>query len=548
MDVRICRHDTNISKMMLLWALLLNLSQVLPVSSKTRSSDAYDMLASSIRIRRTELSDYDVKAISSALKALSTTQAALKKIDGTAHEMYQRTHKSSTTLEGDDEDSISGKIGGLKVKGRMSRNAARVGCVADALFAAELCELVTSPPSVKHDEDGTLADWTEREIVFNATIYPDESTKDQQSNVALSVLVIYEPKYNGGAGVRHGGIEDLLSFAQEEAGDNSDSFESNSSMQSTSCPRGRYIIILSDYDASSSKHDLPYIISTLDLPPIRVKLNRQSHEMASVNGPLYRMAGALIKSIGQVIDSSDKEDIVEVDKEGSDNESGSKETNDEIKQPSHRPAIHFVGHSLASAVGALAANILDGSLPMPASDEISERRWSGFARDRVSALCLGCPPCVSSGIDVDFVTSIINGDDIVCRLSYNSLQRLYGRTERSIKGGILGKGVGWMSDAARLTVTGLTSGSSKKKNDDNLAVPGRVYLIRPRRIGGGSSSIHEVGGSIGGRENFRAAVLWQLNDVLLSKSLWKHHSQSSYIRSLDRVQLKGFSDNASNNE
>jgi hypothetical protein len=530
------------------WVLLLILCHVLPTASKTKS-DAYDMLA--LSIRRNELSDYDVKTISSALKSLSTTQAALKKIDGTAHEMYQRTHKSSTTLEGDDDEDDednSGKIGGLKVKGRMSRNAARVGCVADALFAAELCELVTSPSSVKHDEneDGTLADWTEREIVFNATIYPDESTKDQQSNIALSVLVIYEPKYNGGAGVRHGGIEDLLSFAQEEAGDDSDSAESNSSNQSTLSPRGRFIIILSDFDASSSKNDLPYIISTLDVPPIRVKLNRQSNEMASVNGPLYRMAGSLIRSVGQVINLSDKEASVEVDKEASDDESGSKETNDTRKQPSDRPAIHIVGHSLASAVGALAANILDGSLPMPASNDKSERRWSGFARDRVSALCLGCPPCMS-GIEVDFVTSVINGDDVVCRSSYSTLQRLYGRTERSIKGGILGKGVGWMSDAARLTVTGLTSGSSKRKSD-HLAVPGRVYLIRPRRIGGGSSSIHEVGGSIGGRENFRAAVLWQLNDVLLSKSLWKHHSQSSYIRSLDRVQLKGFSDNASNND
>jgi len=521
------------------WALILLLCHVLPVASKSRRIDAYDMLAASIR--KNELSDYDVKTISSALKGLSTTQSALKRIDGTAHEMYQRTHKSSTTLDGDDDDDedSSEKIGGLKVKGRMSRNAARVGCVADALFAAELCELATSSSS--ENEDGTLADWTEREIVFNETIYPDESAQDKQSHVALSVLIIYEPTYNGGAGVRHGGIEDLLSFAKEEADDDSDSAESNSSTQSTSSSsqRGRFIIILSDKDASSSKNDLPYIISTLDVPPIRVELNSQSK--ASANGPLYRLAGSLIRSIGEVIDSSDKKDNAEeVGKELSDNESDPGVSNDAQKHPSDLPAIHIVGHSLSAAVGALTANILEGRLPMPASEQTSEKRWSGFARDRVSALCLGCPPCIS-GIEVDFITSIINGDDVVCRSSYSTLQRLYGRTERSIKGGILGKGVGLMSDAARLTVTGLTSGSSKKQ-DANLSVPGRVYLIRPRRLGGGSSSIHEVGGSIGGRENFRAAVLWQLNDVLLSKSLWKHHSQSSYIRSLDRVQLKGFLD------
>lgn len=53
---------------------------------------------------------------------------------GSAYELYQRTHKSSTTYdeqEGDeDEDDSSANVAGLKVKGRMSRNAARVGCIA----------------------------------------------------------------------------------------------------------------------------------------------------------------------------------------------------------------------------------------------------------------------------------------------------------------------------------------------------------------------------------------------------------------------------------
>jgi hypothetical protein len=490
------------------------------------------MLALSIRDRLNELQD--VKTITSALKSLSKTQEALKKIDGSAHEIYQRTHKTSTTLEEDDDEDVGGnKVGGLKVKGRMSRNAARVGCVADALFAAELCELVADPSSDGGD-DGTLASWTERKIVFNSTIQSEEPTGNV---VALSVLIIYEPKYTGGAGVKHGGIEDLLSVAQEEVEDETGS---DGEAISTSSPeRGRFIIILSDHDATSAKNDLPYIISTLDTPPTSVKLSRQSKEAARVNDPLYRLAGTLIRSIGQVIDSIDKDDT-EVDKDvSSDDNSETEPTKDKHMSPSKQPAIHIVGHSLSGSVAALAATILDGSLPMPDCNEKSQKRWSGFARDRVSALCLGCPPCIA-GIGVDFVTSIINGDDIVCRCSHNTLQRLYARTERSIKGGVLGKGVGWMSDAARLTVTGLTSGSAKKK-ENHLNVPGRVYLIRPRRIGGGSSSIHEVGGSIG-RENFRAAVLWQLNDVLLSKSLWKHHSQTSYIRSLDRVQLKGFTD------
>jgi hypothetical protein len=66
-----------------------------------------------------------------------------------------------------------------------------------------------------------------------------------------------------------------------------------------------------------------------------------------------------------------------------------------------------------------------------------------------------------------------------------------------------------------------------------LSIPGKVFLIRPRRLGG-TCSIHEVRG-FGGREALRAAVLWQLNDVLLSKSLWKHHLLPSYVNALDRV-------------
>jgi hypothetical protein len=37
-------------------------------------------------------------------------------------------------------------------------------------------------------------------------------------------------------------------------------------------------------------------------------------------------------------------------------------------------------------------------------------------------------------------------------------------------------------------------------------------------------------------------VLWQLNDVLLSRSLWKHHSLDSYTTSLDKVQLRTIDD------
>ena len=205
-------------------------------SSRKSTDDAYKLLAQSIQKRlntpinsESKPTKYNLNTISSALRSLSTTQSALKKIDGTAHEMYQRTHKSSTSLdedsddEDDEEGEVEGKVGGLKVKGRMSRNAARVGCLADSLFAAELCELINmAPPAIDasndddignkddtlYSDDSILAEWTGRKVVLNTTIHSDD--------LSISVLVIYESDYNGGAGIRHGGVDDLLSYAKEE--------------------------------------------------------------------------------------------------------------------------------------------------------------------------------------------------------------------------------------------------------------------------------------------------------------------------------------------
>jgi hypothetical protein len=113
---------------------------------------------------------------------------------------------------------------------------------------------------------------------------------------------------------------------------------------------------------------------------------------------------------------------------------------------------------------------------------------------------------------------------------------------------VLGRGIGWVTDTVSFTVSGLKS-QSKKTKDDSLVLPGKVFLVRPRRIGGGSSSIHEVGnGTAGVRESLRAAVLWQLNDILLSGSMLTHHGLNSYIQSLDRVKLSGLADESSNDE
>jgi hypothetical protein len=552
--------------------------------------DAYALLARSIRYR---LDAYDsalpagkhgIASASSALRSLSATQSALKRIDGAAHEVYQRTHRSSTSLddgggdEGVDDDDddddgsgdedgggggvrVKGGVGGLKVAGRMSRNAARVGCVADALFAAELCELAGAHRRRRgcddgdDDEEGTLAPRTGREVLLNVTI----RSPDDRLDLAVSVLVMRERDYDGGAGTGHGGVDDLLSSARGGevpppsagrggGGGRLDDDEGTAAR----APRGRFLVVLTDHRARCATSpspgstayggerpcDLSSIISILDAPPERLRLRpkmagEDGGEIASVCEPLYRMAGELLEAIGPVLLST---------MNATTSEGGSDDGNDDGESRSKTPAIHFVGHSLAGGVAAIAACIMDGTIPLRSKSEQNRgASLTGSGRDRTSALCLGPPPCLSPNLRAPFVTSVIHGDDIVCRTTQGTIDNLCDRTIRSIKGGLLGRSVGWMSEAVSLTVSGFKSNSGGKA--ERLVVPGQTFLVRPRRMGGGSSSIHEVGGR--GGESLRAALLWQLNDVLLSKSLWSHHRLDAYVRSLDRVRLKGFVDDQS---
>ena len=178
-------------------------------------------------------------------------------------------------------------------------------------------------------------------------------------------------------------------------------------------------------------------------------------------------------------------------------------------------------------------------------EEVVLEPLNGLGRARSSALTIGGPPCLSSNVLAAFCTSFVYGDDIVCRTTKDSIDRLVSRMERDLYGGFMGKNFGWVSDTVSLTVTSLQSHAHGSEGEEiKLSIPGRAYLVRPRRLGN-ICSIHEVGNlKKGGREALREALLWQMHDVLLSKSMWKHHKLESYIHGLDRVQLRGFADDS----
>ena len=367
--------------------------------SKTKQDD-YRLLALAIQERVSDEEEVDLDRLEKVLSSLSSAQQALKGLDGAAHEAYQRTHH-----EGSVDTSVSG---------RARRSAARAGCTADALFAAELCELLEQPEllsSAAGNENSTLVG---RQIVMNATSVV--MTKDAN----VTVLVLYEPSYKGGAGLDHGGIEDLAGL-------------------SAGSSRGRLLVIVGD----SVTWDLPKTYAILDEIPMEVELHTGlvAKEIASVQRTVYRTAGQLLHILEPTLRSYNE------------------------------TAVHFVGRSLAGGVASLSATILDGSLPMPPdrSEKRKKRKHhnilqetddavksvpqlEGLGRGRSSAVVLGSPPCLSANVQAAFVKSIIYGDDVVCRSSKESFDRLCSRVRRGLKGGVLGRRVGWMADAVSLTV------------------------------------------------------------------------------------------------
>jgi len=544
------------------------------VSSTSSSCIPFQLLAKVVQEKLSESSNEgnamtsedreelpSISKLTRTLSTLASNQQTFKGLDGAAHEVYQRTHS------GDDVTDTT-------VSGRAKRSAARLAAVAEALYACELIEVVEN--SV-HSQDDEI--FQQKEVILNVTLEGKTNQNNGNDNIhedvlSLSVLVIYEPFYSGGVGLNHGSVLSLAAPTKSSAANVNPTKSKNG---------GQLIVVLGDHCSSSSSSgtdntvNLTQRVQQLSTKPQLIKLSSGlvTNELVSVQPTLYKTAGKIITLLEP-----------------------------QLRQY-NTTAVHFVGHSLAGGVASLAACILDGVIPMPkkkSKGKIRKKRnkiaitnaekktpeitdisasnpqkndtsnesnnskdhpltgkenqdgkeddvlsslepLNGLGRARCSALSLGAPPCLSSNVIAGFCTSFIYGDDIVCRTTEDSINRLVKRIEKNLHGGFFGKKLGWMSDTLSLTASSLKSHAHGSEGEETrLSIPGRAYLVRPRRLGG-LCSIHEVGNlKKGGAELLRERLLWQMHDVLLSSSMWKHHNLGSYIHGLDRTQLRGVVD------
>jgi len=441
---------------------------------------------------------------------------------------------------------------------------------------------------------------TTLELAGGRTVLLNITLSNNNAAIPLQVLVLHETDYGGGGGIHHGGIDGLLLSSSSS----SSHPKSSSSAQHPRGRILIIVRDVHETDLHQTMNQLDHAPEFVDLEEglmaqevacVNGILWRSAEELLVALEPILTNGGGT-KNAGDEVPTTTTTTTTTTQAGGGDGDDGC----DDDKREMTLPTIHFVARSLAGGVVSLAAAMLNGSIPMPppavakrkrnghtghrkklrqqqhdqkskkrrtkykgedqgndndtdgtvtsssGNDDQGESKRSitsslqGFAKGRTSAVVIGAPPSLSSNVEVPFITSVIHGDDVVCRTTKDSLDTLRKRTIRTLKKNSLTKRVGWMTDTINLAVSGIqTHAHGSEGEEARLSLAGRVYLVRPRRISGGVSSMHEIGAA-GGREALRAAVLWSLRDILLSKSLWAHHSLEAYIVGLDKVQLRKF--------
>lgn len=549
---------------------------------KRKKRSSTDGFASLAEVLEDDFPDCQLDKLTQSLNKLANSQGAFKSLDGMAHEAYQRTHTN-----GDEVDT--------SVAGRAQRSAARVAATAEALWACELVEILDlqllsqeeSGSTCTESSQPTTGDGSNEktggeeamslscnenriQVLYNSKTDSDGDGSEGKKGFVtlgkskLSVLVLYEEDYDRGAGLEHGTI---VSFPS------SDDQPSPSSKEK----KGRFLVVLDD----SISEDLVETLQFLSQKPKRVKLSTGliAGEVVSLQPQLYKAAGQVLELIepylrdpnrskaaihfvgrslaggvaslaatildgsiplpkpkansARVKSASKRKSATTIQKKREDEESDEAETASKTKQSAPQEV-----ESTAEE-----KNENEDEVEEEKIDPILTEPLNGLGRARSSALSLGAPPCISGNVVAAYCTSFVYGDDIVSRTTHETLDHLRGRVEKTVHGGFLGQNLGLVSDTLSLTMAGFKSHAHGSEGEEiKLSIPGRAYLVRPRRLGG-ACSIHEVGNlQKGGREALRANLLWQLNEILLSKSMWKHHDLESYIQGLDRVHLRGSSE------
>lgn len=197
--------------------------------------------------------------------------------------------------------------------------------------------------------------------------------------------------------------------------------------------------------------------------------------------------------------------------------------------------IRLLGHSAGGSIAAYVSMLLDGFLNIEDFNKKLTISTSNEYRGKVRCMTYGSMPCISRSVIPAFITSLICGDDLLCRIQRESLQRMREKVASAVASGAGKRGLGWLSGASLLGELSHTASkqlgqySTRKKDTKGiLHLPGRVFYMKSRQLKQGATLQRVL------RGNWQEEVMWNIRDVVLSPKMVTHHDLEAYIRTLSR--------------
>jgi len=446
--------------------------------SKEQVEHPFRHLSQWLQYAYPEMKALKQKQLSRGITLLASSQKTWKSVDGLAHEISARV--SSTSASTRDLERIRAEAAlDSKKKELLSELVLQLRLIQAALCSAEVAEITLAGASVEDDK-------------HKAVQYAKEAGLGQPVlSVTATIPVHSTSVFNNSSkpvadDLNNDRRVQCLVFQDEE----------------------KEKIVISIGDCLDGKDMLALARIVPERLFLQPKSSMHPSEAIHIHRPLLDTAEKIIAQIGPNITEYLKE---------------------------HKSAsIQCVGYSFGGAVASLVSGILQGSLNSPDLLK-SSSSCVGVASSRLTCTTFGSPPCISRNFKCnDWLVSFILGDDLVPRLSGKALFKLKARLAKAVpsSSNIFSQGLTFGSGLFRDTISVGAHGAKNyfmgDEMESSIAVPGRVYYLKPRRYQQGTS-LNEVKG------NMREDVIWQLDDIFLSKSMLKHHLLSSYIKILDRV-------------
>ena len=477
-------------------------------------------------------SQYEERHILRALNKLSAGQAALKTMDGATHRFRNAVSSGASSLEARYESFLSDSGSG-KVSKKKSKEAGKlyeyVSAIERFLQGAEVLQ------AASQTDNNVRREWFSDAGLEQVMCVPLSANKLHVVMYVLKPKTNDEetPKVKGGKGVK-------LSKEEKEVATRPRKYDA-----------GETVIVFVEA-TSDSAVSLAQMLRVMGEEPLTLPLSSVGFVQEDVTiqptfldcakQALERLEGVFVKADNAHAadeearrgESGGEDDSEKVAREGGEDEEEAKEG----VQSSYTGSVRIFGYSAGAAVGGLVGMVLDGSLRTDDSRANPAPPLRAGFKHRMQAVLVAPPPCISRSIVSQNILSLVCGDDVVPRTSPDSITRLRRRVLRALQGGA-GKGgfsglgytasAGFLRDMKAVTGKSVKTYTSGEHDLSSLRVPGRVFYLKARAHKEGASLQRVM------RGNWREDMLWQLNEVLLSDRMLKHHGLDYHVQTLDRL-------------